>query len=83
MTIEFLTITLVLLTYLSVVFSLFSSAKSSLTSAVDKKIARRMKTWIEFINQRPPGTLVKIEFTPFPKRAINVLCWKTTTILND
>ena len=80
LSLEFLIITFILMAYLSTVFILFSSAKSSLTQAVDEKSVNQISKWIKFINQRPEGTEIQIEFKPFPGRSIQILCDKITNI---
>lgn len=77
---EFLTILLILVSYLGVVFTLFSSAKSSLESAVDRKTADRIENWISFINGRPEGSEIRIEVAPYPKRNVSIECGQKTRI---
>lgn len=77
---EFLTILLILVSYLGVVFTLFSSAKSSLESAVDRKTADRIENWISFIGGRPEGSEIRTEVAPYPKRGLEIKCGQTTRI---
>ena len=78
MTLEFLVILLIIASYLSVVFGLFISSKSSLESAVDAKLTARIGDWIGFIAARPEGTQVLIDVSPFPGRFISVSCGERT-----
>ncbi len=77
---EFLVITFILITYLSTVFILFSSAKSSLTHAVDQKTINQLSQLITFINQRPEGSTIKSEIKPFPGRTFTLYCDALTKI---
>ena len=79
-TIEFMAVLFVLMAYLSVVFSLFSSAKGSLERAADGKLERRISQWIEFIAARPEGTEIRLELTPYPGRYLGVGCGEPTRL---
>ena len=81
LTLEFLVITFILITYLSAVFILFSSAKTSLTHAVDQKSISQISQLIIFTNQRPEGSTIKSEIKPFPRRTIQIYCAESTKIL--
>lgn len=83
MSIEFLVILFILVAYLSVVFSLFSSARSSLERAVDNKVEQRISKWTSFIASRPEGTEIKIEIKPFPNRDMRIRCGALTTISHE
>ena len=79
-TIEFMAILLVLVAYLAVVFSLFSSTRSSLEQATDAKLEQRLSRWVEFIAARPEGTLIRLNFTPYPRRYLEISCGETTLL---
>lgn len=80
MTIEFMAILFVLITYLAVVFSLFSSTKNSLEEAADRKLEKRLSSWIKFIDNRPEGTEIRLDFTPYPGRYLGIMCGNPTTL---
>jgi len=79
-TIEFMAILLVLVAYLSVVFSLFSSAKGSLEEAVDAKLQNRISRWLVFVSARPEGTEIRLDLKPYPGRYLEITCGDTTTL---
>ena len=81
--VEFLVILFILVGYLSIVFGLFSQTKSSLQNAVDKKIVRDISSWIDFINQRPVGTEIRMDFAPFPGRFVTIGCGGESEILSN
>ena len=80
MTLEFLVILLILTSYLSVVFALFSSSRNSLETAVDRKLLSRVADWIEFISARPEGTEVRFEAAPFPGHFLGIACGDMTVL---
>lgn len=80
MTLEFMVILFILMSYLSVVFALFSSSRNSLELAVDRKIVSRVVDWVEFISSRPDGTEVKFELTPFPRHFLCIRCGNQTIL---
>ena len=80
MTLEFLVILFILVSYLSVVFALFSSSKESLELAVDRKLVSRVVDWVEFISSRPDGTEIKFELTPFPRHFLCITCGNQTIL---
>ncbi|MBR9689286.1 MAG: hypothetical protein GOV01_00075 [Candidatus Altiarchaeota archaeon] len=80
LSLEFLIIFFLLTTYLSVVFTLFSSTKASLEQAVDKKVEQRISSWTNFIFQRPKGTEIQLELNPFPNRFVGIRCGENLII---
>lgn len=78
-TIEFMAVLFVLVAYLGVVFSLFSSAKGSLEEAVDRKLGQMVSRWMGFISARPEGTEIRLDLTPYPGRYLEIACGNTTT----
>jgi hypothetical protein len=80
MTVEFMAVTLILVAYLAVVFSLFSAARGSLERAVDAKLQDRAERWLGFIAGRPEGTEVRLELEPFRGRHLAIKCGDTTLL---
>lgn len=80
LSLEFVVILLLLTSYLSVVFSLFSSAKAGLEGAVDKKAAERLERWADFIAQRPEGTEIRLDFNAPPLGFIGIECGRVLRV---
>lgn len=80
LSLEFVVIILLLTSYLSVVFSLFSSARASLEAATDKKASERIGRWTTFISQRPKGTEIRLDFRAPPMGFIEISCGKITSV---
>ncbi len=74
LSLEFMAVTLISVVYLLGVFTLYSSIKTSLETAADKKTADSVSQWIDFIARRPPGTRIKLDFRTYPKRWLAVSC---------
>ncbi|MBR9681104.1 MAG: hypothetical protein GOU98_04780 [Candidatus Altiarchaeota archaeon] len=81
LSLEFMVILLLLTAYLSVVFTLFASARANLNEAVDNKILTRTSNWIEFISKRPEGTTIRLDINPPPRRYVSISCGKLTNIV--
>jgi hypothetical protein len=79
-TVEFMAILLVLVAYLAVVFSVFSTTRNALEQAVDRKLEQRLSRWVEFIAARPEGTQVRLDLTPYPGRYLGVSCGEVTRL---
>ena len=74
LSIEFMVILLILVVYLTTVFSMFASVRGSLEKAVDRKVAGRLDEWARFIAARPKGTELRVEISPFPGRYLSISC---------
>ena len=81
MTVEFLLITALLLSYITSVLFLFSSTKRSLEGAVDRKLMDMVERWIEFVSSKPHGTLIRLELKPFPGRYLHIICGDETLLM--
>ncbi len=78
--IEFLAITVLMLIYLASVAGVYSKTRSELEKAVDKKMVRDISRWVNFIAGRPEGTLIKIDFYPYPGRSVKINCGESVKI---
>ncbi len=74
LSVEFLVVTLLLVSYISVVFTLFSSVRGSLQKAVDRRAVKTVEMWAEFIAARPEGTELRLPVRPFPGRWLSISC---------
>ena len=80
LSLEFLTITLISVVYLTSVLALYSSVKQNLEIATDKKTMERIEVWGKFIVARPEGTEVINQIKIYPRRWLEVQCGDETEL---
>ena len=80
-TLEFLIVTFLLLSYISGVLFLYSRARLLLERAVDRKLVERVEAWSKFIAPRPEGTQIKLEIKPYPRHYIALECGEKTKLV--
>ncbi|MBR9681891.1 MAG: hypothetical protein GOV00_03790 [Candidatus Altiarchaeota archaeon] len=81
LSLEFLSITLISVIYLTAVLSLYSTVKETLEVAADKKTLESVSRWCTFISGRPEGTQILHQVKIYPGRWLEVSCGSETVLV--